>query len=278
MSLSHKRIYLAGPAVCAVVAASAMALGQAAPAGASPTSASAKPRVSFSFKHVRISTSQRPAIRYSSANLPSGSKLALQRQFGTAHVWKNVVLLKGRSGTARAPKVQMGKYRYRVRVDRNRRTVVLSSTKLLYSFGKIPLANICNDSYNNSNVSMSDTNGCQTQTVQVNGMVFTYLIQDYPPASPNYDQDITFGVNTSCRSITFQFSMDNNATSSDTASIELVQSKSDPQTKQVGAGQIAYAFFHLDGGPWDLDLSETNTETAEYVNGRVSCWSASGLR
>lgn len=277
MSQSHKRIYLAGPAVFAVVAASVLALGLAAPAGASPTSASAKPQVSFSFKHVRISTSQRPLIRYTSANLPSGSQLALQRQFGTARVWKNVILLKGHSGTTSAPKVQMGRYRYRIRVFRNRATVVLSGTKLLYSFGKIPLTNICNDGNSNSNVSVSDANGCQTQTVQVNGMVFTYLIDDNPPAPPNYDQDITFGVNTTCRSVTFQFSMNNNAAPSDTANIELVQSASDPQKKSVGFGQIAYAFFHFDGGPWDLDLSDTNFD-GEFVNGHLSCWSASGLR
>ncbi|HYK33929.1 MAG TPA: hypothetical protein VEV63_18295 [Streptosporangiaceae bacterium] len=277
MSLSHKRIYLAGPALFAVIAASAMALSQAAPAGASPMSASAKPRVSFSFKKVRISTSQRPAIQYTSANLPSGSKLALQRQFGTARVWKNVVLLKGSSGSARAPKVQMGRYKYRIRAYRNARTVVLSSTRLLYSFGRVPLTNICNDANTNSNVTMNAANGCQTQTVQVNGMVFTYLIRDAPQAPPNYNQDITFGVNTTCRSATFQFSMDNNAQPSDTANIELVQSRSDPQTKSVGSGQIAYAFFHFDGGPWDLDLSDTNFDW-EYVNGHLSCWSASGLR
>jgi hypothetical protein len=277
MSLSHKRSYLAGPALFAVIAASALALVQAAPAGASPTSASAKPKVSFSFKKVRISTSQRPTIRYTSANLPSGSKLALQRQFGTARVWKNVLLLKGRSGTASAPKVQMGKYRYRIRAYRNRTTVVLSGTKLLYSFGRIPLTNICNDGNSNSNVSVNDANGCQTRTVQVNGMVFTYLIRDNPPAPPNYDQDITFGTNTTCRSITFQFSMDNNAAPTDTADIELVQSASDPQKKSVGFGQIVYAFFSLDGGPWDLDLSDTNFDS-EYVNGHLSCWSASGLR
>lgn len=277
MSLSHKRTYRAGPALFAVIAASALALGQAAPAGASPTSASAKPRVSFSFKKVRISTSQRPAIRYASAHLPAGSKLALQRQFGTGHVWKNVILLKGSSGTTSAPKVQMGRYRYRIRVYRQSRTVVLSATRLLYSYGRVPLTNICNDNNNNSNVSVSDSDGCQTQTVQVNGMVFTYLIDDNPPAPPNYDQDITFGVNTTCRSISFQFSMNNNAAPSDTADIELVQSASDPQKKSVGFGQIASAFFSLDGGPWDLDLSDTNSD-GEFVNGHLSCWSPSGLR
>jgi hypothetical protein len=129
----------------------------------------------------------------------------------------------------------MGRYRYRIRVYRNARTVVLSSTRLLYSFGRVPLTNICNDGNNNSNVSVNDTDGCQTHTVQVNGMVFTYLIRDFARSPPN------------------------------------------PQTKSVASGQIAHAFFHFDGGPWDLDLSD-GSNAAEYVNGNLSCWSASGLR
>lgn len=277
MSLSHKRTYRAGPALLAVIAASALALGQAAPAGASPTSASAKPRVSFKFVSNRIGSTQHPVIKYTSAHLPAGTKLELQRQFGTAHVWKNVIALKGSSGKATAPKVQMGRYRYRIRAYRRTKTVVFSPNGILYSYGRVPLSNICNDGNSNSSVSMNGTN-CSTSTVQVGNSVFVYLIRDFPPGQPNYDQDITFGTNTSCRTISFQFSLDNNASNgSDTASIKLVQTASDAQSKSVGTGQIANALFKLDGGPWDLDLSDSHFD-AEYVNGSASCWTPGGLR
>jgi hypothetical protein len=123
---------------------------------------------------------------------------------------------------------------------------------------------------------VEDANGCQTQTVQVNGTIFVYLISDFPQAPPNFDQDITFGTNTSCRTITLNFSMDNNAQSTDTAHVQVVQTKSDPQSKSVAAGHIGNAFFKLDGGPWDLNLSATDDE--EYVNGYLSCYSAGGIR
>lgn len=277
MSLSHKRTYLAGPALFAVIAATALTLGQAAPAGASPTSASARPRVSFKFVNNRIRSSQRPVIKYTSAHLPAGTRLELQRQFGTAHVWKNVIALKGTSGKATAPRVQMGRYRYRIRAYRSRKTVVFSPNGILYSYSRVPLSNICNDQENTSSVSMNGTD-CSTSTVQVGNSVFVYLIRDFPPGPPNYDQDITFGANTSCRTISLQFSLDNNASNgSDRASIKLVQTASDAQSASVGTGQIASAYFKLDGGPWDLDLADSNVD-GEYVNGYASCWTPGGLR
>lgn len=266
------------PGALALVAAGSLALGTAAPAAASSQTfaPNAKPRATFSFKENRINSTAKPIVRYSSANLASGSKLELERQFGTARVWKNVALLKGRSGKETVPRVQMGRYRYRIRVYRKGQTVVFSATKLLYSYSRIPLANVCNDNQNNGNVYVNDTSGCQTSTVQVNGTVFTYLIQDDPPQPPNYDQDVTFGASTTCRSISLQFSMDNNAQPSDTAYLELVQSSADPQKASAGDGQIGNAYFGLSGGPWDLDLSVSGNDN-EYVNGYLSCWSASGL-
>ena len=170
----------------------------------------------------------------------------------------------------------MGKYRYRIRAYRRTRTVVYSPIGILYSYSRIPLSNICNDENSNSNVSMNGTN-CDTQTVQVGGNVFVYLLSDNPPAPPNYDQDITFGVNTSCRTITFRFALGNNAGSSDTADIELVQTASDAQSASVAEGQIGNAYFKLDGGPWDLNLSDSNGDS-EYLNGYALCWTAGGLR
>ncbi len=277
MSRSHKRLYLARPVLLAVVTVSALAIGQAAPAVAGPVAANAKPRVSFSFQNNRINSSQHPVVRYSSAHLPSGTKLELQRQFGTARVWKDVIALKGTSGRATAPRVQMGKYRYRIKAYRRGKTVVFSPNGILYAYARIPLSNICNDQNNNSNVNLRGTD-CSTQTVQVGSSVFVYLIEDNPPGPPNYDQDITFGTNTSCRTISFQFSLDNNASSSsDTANIELVQTASDAQSASVGTSQIGNAYFKLDGGPWDLDLSDTNGDS-EFVNGYASCYTPGGLR
>ncbi len=275
MSRYHRRRYLAGPALLGVAAATALALGTAAPAVASGQVPAGKPKVSFSFKANKITSTTKPVIKYAATGLPAGSTLELQRQFGTSHVWKGVTALRGHSGTASTGKVQMGEYKYRIKVDHKGKTVIISATKTLFSYGRVPLTNICNDENHNSKIVVNDANGCQTQTVQVNGTIFVYLISDFPQAPPNFDQDITFGTNTSCRTITLNFSMDNNAQSTDTAHVQVVQTKSDPQSKSVGAGKIGNAFFKLDGGPWDLNLSATNDE--EYVNGYLSCYTAGGI-
>jgi hypothetical protein len=235
-----------------------------------------KPRVSVSFKTPKITAETHPVVKYTASGLPAGSKLELQRQFGTSHVWKNVAALRGHSGTASVAKVLMGRYLYRVIADHKRKIVAISGSKTLLAYGRVPLTNICNDEDHNGKIVVDDTDGCQTQTVQVNGTVFVYLINDFPQAPPNFDQDITFGTNTSCRTITLNFSMDNNAQSTDTAQVQVVQTAADPQSKSVGAGQIGNAFFKLDGGPWDLNLSATNDQ--EYVNGYLSCYSAGGIK
>jgi hypothetical protein len=276
LSQSYKHRFLAGPALLWLAAATALALGTAAPAVAAGQAPNGKPKVSFSFKTNKITAGTRPVIKYTASGLPSGSKLELQRQFGTSHVWKDVTALRGHSGTASVAKVQMGQYQYRIKIGHKGKTVVISRSKVLFAYGRVPLTNICNDQNHNSKISMSDDDGCQTQTVQVNGTIFVYLISDFPQAPPNFDQDITFGTNTSCRTITLNFSMDNNAQSTDTAHVQVVQTAADPQSKSVGAGQIGNAFFKLDGGPWDLNLSATSDE--EYVNGYLSCYSAGGIR
>ena len=256
--------------------AGALALTVAAPAAASPTApqASSRPRVTLEFKNAHISSKAHPVVEYGSARLPSGSKLELQRQFGSRRVWRTVMQLKGRSGTATAPTAPQGKYGYRVQADRTRRLVATSPTHDLYSYARIPLANICNDSDSTSSVQFSSD--CQSHTVQIGTSVFTWILNDNPPAPPNYDTDVTFGAKTSCRTMTLQWGEDNNSASGDTVGIQIVQSDADPQSSSAGFGQIATYTFSLSGGPWDMNLSSTDDD-GEYVNGHLSCWSASGL-
>jgi hypothetical protein len=132
----------------AVVAAAGLVFGVAGPAFASghgAGKAAPKPKASFSFKHSRISASAKPVVKYTSSHLPSGAKLELQRTFGTSKVWKDVAGLSGRSGTKTVPAVQLGRYSYRIKVYRKGKTVVLSATKTLYSYGRVTLANLCNE-------------------------------------------------------------------------------------------------------------------------------------
>ena len=230
--------------------------------------------MTLKFANAHISHTTQPVVDYSTKNVPSGSRLELERQFGSAHVWKGIQVLPGRSGSAKSAKVQMGRYAYRIQVHHGGKVIATARTATLYSYGLVPLTNLCNE--DSSKVFVDNTDGCQTQTVQVGGTVFTYLIQADPPAPPDYEQDVTVAARTSCRSISLQWALDNNAQPSDIAQVEVVQASADPQTATVAQGRIGSKTMKLDGGPWDLNLSSTNSDN-EYANASLSCWSASAL-
>jgi hypothetical protein len=277
MSLFHR----AGPAALAITAAAALALGAASPAVASPHAtgkARAKPRASFSFRHDRISDSAKPVVKYTSANLPSGARLELQRTYGTSKVWKDVTGLSGHSGTKTIPAVQLGRYSYRIKVYRKGKTIVFSATKLLYSYGRVTLADLCNEQDQHQSIVVEDTNNCDPQTVQVGSHIFTYLIQDEPPGWTNTDTVAKVSSKSSCRSISLQFALDNNAGSGDQAYVQVIQSSADPQNASVGEGAVGSAYFTLSGSPWYLQLATSNAYSDnEYVDGYLSCWSPTGL-
>lgn len=268
---------LAARAMIAAAACAAV-LGLAAPAApaalAAPAASAARPSVTLKFANAHISHTAQPVVEWSSKNVPAGSRFQLQRQFGSAHVWKGIQVLSGRSGSARSARVEMGRYGYRIQVHHSGKIVATSSTATLYSYASIPLTNLCNE--DTSTVYVLDTNGCQTQTVQVGGTVFTYLIEDEPPGPPQYDQDVKVGARTSCRSISLQWALDNNAQPSDTAQVEVVQASADPQTARIGQGKIGSKTMSLAGGAWFLDLSDSNVDN-EYVNASLSCWSTNAL-
>ena len=267
---------LAGRATIAVAAA-AVVLGLAAPAApaawAGPAVA-ARPSVTLKFANAHISHTSPPVVDWTSKNVPSGARFELQRQFGSAHVWKGIQVLPGKSGSKNSAKVQMGRYAYRIQVHHGGKIIATSGTATLYSYGLVPLANLCNE--DTSKVFVDNTDGCQTQTVQVGGTVFTYLIDADPPAPPQYEQDVTVAARTSCRSISLQWALDNNAQPSDTAQVEVVQASADPQTAKVAQGRIGSKTMKLDGGPWDLNLASTNSDN-EYAIASLSCWSATAL-
>lgn len=233
------------------------------PAAAHASVTAARPTASFSFKHNRISAGVKPVINYKTTNLPKGSSIYLQRQYGTARVWKNVKQLAARSGTASAPAVQMGKYLYRIRVRKSGRTVVTSATRTLYSYGKVKLSNLCVP---------GGWGTCDAQTVQIGSTIFTYVI-GAGDGYPYYVSLLQFK-STSCRSMSLQFGTDDTASGAE-AYIEVIQSRSDPQYGSVAIDSIGNFSPKLDGGPFYLEVSETNGNET-YVNGHASCYTSSG--
>jgi hypothetical protein len=106
----------------------------------------ATPTVALTFQPARVSANTTLHLAVKSANLPTGTVLYLQRQFGTDHIFKNVKQLTVRNGTTTAPAVAMGRYVYRIRAMRNTTVVARSANRTLYSYGNISVTQLCNRS------------------------------------------------------------------------------------------------------------------------------------
>lgn len=110
-------------AVAALLTFAVPGTAQAAQAG--------KPSVEFRFSHREVAAGTKPRLTYFASDIPSGSKLYLQRQFGPSHVWENVERLRSEMGTVTAPADPAGHYHYRVRVSDGRHAVAISAHRRL---------------------------------------------------------------------------------------------------------------------------------------------------
>jgi hypothetical protein len=258
--------------ISSIIGAAALACSAAIPAAqaagtAHNGSATARPSATFYFKSQRVNQGSKPTVIYSTGHLPAHSVIYLQRQFGSAHVWRNVEHLKLRNGTVTAPGVEMGKYDYRVRVTARDTVVVTSRTRALYSYGRVALNAFCNE---------SQVGYCGSPaTVQIAQVVFTYVLANYEPNSyPTYSDVLEFN-STTCDGITVQYAT-TDTSSGDYAYFEVIQARSDPQYGQTPIATIGTFHAALDGGPFYLEDSET-TGSSVYSNGYATCYTQSGL-
>ena len=79
---------------------------------------------------------------YNTSGIPSSAQIYLQRQYGTAHLWKSVKRLRALNSSTTAPEVPIGRFANRVDVVSGRATTT-SPLKTLYSYGAVPLETLC---------------------------------------------------------------------------------------------------------------------------------------
>jgi hypothetical protein len=245
-------------AVLAAFAVPAIAAGT----GAAPHStAAAKPTAEFSFTHNRVKQKTRAQFTYATAHLPQGSSVYLQWQVGTAHVWQNVLRLKHASGTDSTPRVGMGKWKYRIRVVRDRSTVVSSRSRTLYAYGTVSYARLC-DVW---------TGGCTPFDVQIGETDFTAVYGVNLDYYPDFSTVLQYHA-TSCRSVDMQYATQN---SGEEEYIQLVQSKGPAQSGQGPGNQVNTFKASMDGGPFILEAAD-DTGDWLYLNGSANCYTNNG--
>jgi hypothetical protein len=239
----------------------------------SPAMSAQRPTLTLSVPNDQVNAGQSYQVAYSTARLPSSARLFLQRQFGTAHVWKSVLSLTARSGVANAPALPMGETGVRLYADVDGvRTT--SKVDTVYAYGPVSIDAICA-----SPGTQSDTDsGCSGGNEQIGSNIFVYnvMLESNDDQYPNFNDAITSS-KTTCRSGTLQFAEQSSFGSYQTW-VEIVQSASDPQVSTTPPDSIGTFTFSLDGGPWYLETSGNNTSfgTAVAATGTFQCYTPSG--
>jgi hypothetical protein len=234
------------------------------------------PKVAWSTA-VQVTAGAPMNFNWQASGLIPGGQLVIQRKEGTVGVWNTVAQLTGAVGSEQIPGLPLGIYQMRIADVSTKGQVYASQLIGIESYGPVPLTNLCQEANNSNAISVGDlNNGCSTSTIQVGSSIFTYLIEDENGTqAPQYDTTIT-SQQTSCRSITLQWAIDNNAGSGDSASVEIVQANADPQQASTPYGQIGNATFSLTGAAWYLDNWVSGSDN-EYINAEFSCYTPTGL-
>jgi hypothetical protein len=234
----------------------------------SPAIASTRMQVTFAISSESVDAGTSFTVTYGVRNSSATARVYLQRQFGTAKVWKSVKRLSGAEGTVAAPDVPIGKYEYRVYVIEGR-TIATSPIKLLYSYGEVPFETVC------QNPLLTKSSDCNIGTEQVGTTIFSYAGGFFGGYYPTYDLALS-AKTTTCRSVTLQFAQRTSDGSYDTY-VQFIQSATDPEAMTTGPNTIGVITATLDGGPWILNVAGDDGPDDVKLNGTFDCYSTTGF-
>jgi hypothetical protein len=227
----------------------------------------------------RVNAGKGFTVTYNSSGVPSGTTVFLQHQVGTAHVWKSVAARRAPSGVIHAPGITIGKYLYRLFATVGKKPVS-SAAVSLYSYGSVSLLTVCNALNNLGDVNnFGQSNAqCGSGTTQIGSGDYTYVASDteYGDQYPTYGWFMKAPRST-CRSATLTFA-DNDQPNGTTYYVQMIQSKTGPESASTPPQTIGTFKPRLDGGSWILNISHTDSGGYTIVmNGHFSCYSISGI-
>lgn len=230
----------------------------------------------WSFVSARVTAGKPIPLTFKVARLPGGEFLQLARTFGTSKVWRAVLTLHPTGGqqTADAPGVVMGAYDYKMLIVRGGKTVATSTVHPLWSYGNVSMLTICN------------IGGwhCGSGNVQIMSNIFDYQMWQDPSANSSPGETAINFPKTSCRSATLAIAAlyEYNPMPGNSATLQIIQTRSDPITTTIQDNTIARLSAGLDGGPfyineWVVDNSDNYNEYI-YFAGQFSCYTPNGKR
>jgi hypothetical protein len=244
-----------------VAVLSAVLLVQAPGAGARSA-----PTVSLAAVQTNISVDVGPQFIYSTSNLPSGAVVQLQRQSGST--WTVVATVpRGQNRTVTAPVLPApGKYPYRMQAV-NGSTVVAQSpqTPTIYAYGNVSIQTLCPHT--------TGTRVCTKVNTSVGGTIVTTHMAIGSAAYPNYFAGANY-THSTCRSASLVFTNPHNSTSK--TWLKLAQSGQTPHVGYAGHGVLGHLNAPLVAGQVFFDASTEGGPYSTYVDGTLSCWTATG--
>lgn len=229
-------------------------------AGLAPA-ASAKPRVALTFPPNGADAGARIAFSYTAAAVPSNSRVVLQRQMGTAKVFRTVLNLRAATTTpGNAPALDLGRYRFRIAVLQRRRgrTRVLAEQRRLVSvYGLVPIGRL----------------------VATGGGTFTTPSRTFQYARKtdfvNQPETVLqVSASNSCRFVHIDWVASRGYNSNAaTGTMTIVQEIADPVSSSAPRDEVSAVEAPVaPGKSWSLRASNSSMEGLEfYVNGTASC-------
>ena len=228
----------------ALAVGAALAIVSGVAAGCTPPPPTASPSISWHFTTPQATAGQGIRITYSSANVPLGGHLIMQRTNGPTSTWLAVAAVRILpNGTAVLPPAPMGHYAYRLVVTDLHLRTLTTSTRYINSFAVLPLATIL---------------GTTASTNNFGGTLFTSVSAGNFQFNP-----------TSCRSI--DLSAIYAGGSGKTGTVSVLQEAAAAVSVNIPYDTIRNLHANLTGGPF-----EVTSPFGMFVNGTASCWSASG--
>jgi hypothetical protein len=233
--------------------------------GAGAGSALARTRVSFTLPGV-VNAAVPVSFSYTNSGVRGRSRVVLQRQEGTAHVWRIVEGLRRGGGSATLGGLPLGHYLTRVAVLDARGRVLAQQQRRLAVFGDVSFSTL-----------FSGGGGGQAGVYTTPTGTFPYVLSRYDGAVDYTAFTVT---QNPCRSVHLTFvegtdSVDDPSQQHGTATV--VQQSADPvSTTEPGNSPGAVDAALTPGQSWALNVSQAQNEPTSflftwYINGSANC-------
>jgi hypothetical protein len=251
----------------AVAAALALTCATAVPALTAQAQARRAPSITMTTLTPHITVGTGAKFSYTTTGLATGSKIQLLRRL-TDGTWKVVkdLLPPGSGKTVTAPAVgSPNKYTYRMRVVSGGEIVAtVGHNHDIFAYGNIPMETLCPNTIGNR--------VCGRSFVFVNGTKIATYMALGTAVYPNFFASAHF-VRTSCRSASLKFTT---KTANVKSYLKLVQGTSSyvASTPPNTLGHLTVP--SLTSAQLFFDGSVQSGSGSVYVDGTLSCWTATG--